>query len=138
MTASIEYNKLQLSPDTTDALREGLRVLIDTQNAVSRLVHNALPPESSAATPEQIRVYTLAMIVEVVELLNEYNWKPWKQPNDVDRAKIAAEMADILAFLGVLLIFAESYGVSVGSIAEQYAEKSKTNVDRFFHRVEGY
>lgn len=40
-----------------------------------------------------------ALIVEVTEVINEFNWKPWRKVHKkVERAKVVEEMADVLIF----------------------------------------
>lgn len=120
-------------------LAQGLKSLEDTQKLVSGMVSSALPPEGEVPSRDQIRTYFLATVVELVELMNELNWKPWKQSEkDIDVVKVADEFADILAFLGVILNYLHSCGVNTDTLAAQYARKSKVNIDRFNHRVEGY
>jgi hypothetical protein len=116
----------------------GLSVLLDTQGLVSGMVSNALP-HSGPPTRDQVRTYFLATMVELVELMNELNWKPWKRSErEPDVEKVADEFADILAFLGVILNYLKAYGIDPYTLAGQYARKSKINVDRFNGLVEGY
>lgn len=120
-------------------LGRGLQSLLDTQWLVSGMVDDALPHDGNPPSRDQVRTYFLAMIVELTELMNELNWKPWKKSEkQVDVEKVADEFADILAFLGVILNYLKNSGVDVHTLAAQYGRKSKVNIDRFNHLVEGY
>ena len=117
------------------ALTEGLESLIDTQTVVSGLVPGAVTPE---VTPAQIASYSLALIREVGELADELGWKPWKEQPERDLERIADEMADVLAFVGLLLIYVEHAGVSPTDLAQAYRSKSMRNIARFFGKEDGY
>lgn len=53
---------------------------------------------------EAMKENILALIVEASELLNELNWKVWKQKTKpIDRDKILGELADIMKFYCNLL-----------------------------------
>lgn len=47
-----------------------------------------------------VKENVLAAIVELTEVLNEVNWKPWKRNNlkKVDRDALLTEMTDVLQF----------------------------------------
>lgn len=120
-------------------LSQGLQTLLHTQKLVSGMVNDALPHGDQKPTRDQVRTYFLATIVEMVELMNELNWKPWKRSEkEVNVEKVADEFADILAFMGVILNYLKAEGIDVYTLAAQYGRKSKVNIDRFNGRVEGY
>lgn len=126
-----------LSEDGRDDLEDGLYALYYTQRSISDLSGKAVtlgePPSK-----DQIRTVFVALFVELGELVQELDWKPWKEPKQVDNAKIAGEFADILAFIGLLLVYFEGLGVDANKLAEAYLEKSKTNYARFTGQVDGY
>lgn len=76
----------------------------------------------------QIKEYSLALIVEVTEFLNEVNWRPWKKTQkDVDFTKLKEEFIDILHFvliLGLLL------GLDSTEIKKIYSKKMVINEKR--------
>lgn len=86
----------------------------------------------STPTPENIQTFVLAAIVELTEFIQELNWKPWKQINkEVDYDKVVSEFADVLAFIGTLLVLLDSMGVDPQQVAAAYIEKELINVERF-------
>lgn len=90
-------------------------------------------------TPDQIRTYFLALIVETVELMNELpGWKPWKKPKLMNPEYVMDEFADILAFLGVILNYLRELGIDPADLADAYARKTNINIARFNGEVEGY
>jgi dimeric dUTPase (all-alpha-NTP-PPase superfamily) len=114
-----------------DNLLSGLQTLVDVQKAVSGLV-DAVPNEGVEATPDQLRSVVLALHVELNELLQQLNWKPWKKTrNPVHPALVAGEFADILAFLGLLIIYLNRAGISVEDLTNAYADKTAVNIVRF-------
>ncbi len=126
-----------LSKEDVNRLENGLQVLARVQEQVSGMV-GAIPIEGKLATPDQVRTYFLALIRECSELLEEFNWKPWKKERAVDHGRASAEFADILAFLGIIIVYMRREGVLPGDLADAYAKKSSLNVSRFNGEVDGY
>lgn len=126
---------------TTDFLAEAIRILAETQAEVSDFVPGAT---NMPISPEQVRTYAFALISEVTELANAIGWKPWKQLGEIlepveGRERVIDEMADILAFLGLLMYYlTEGFGITPAEIADKYHAKSMTNVARFHGKIEGY
>src|SRR3972149_8482288 len=79
------------------ALAGGLAVLIENQSKVGVAF-----PGWVAGEPEYIRTTFLALVVEVVELLQEFDWRQWRGPRGLERPQAAGGVADILAFLGAV------------------------------------
>mgnify|MGYP000914070701 CR=1 FL=1 len=79
-------------------------------------------------TPEQwIQKETLAIISELAELLNEVNFKWWKNPRQVDTAAVKEELVDILHFfVGMCL----KMGMSSDELYEIYIKKNEENFKR--------
>jgi len=110
----------------------GLKSLSNVQIGVSDLV-GAIPSDGELPTGDQLRTYFLALMVETTELMNELNWKPWKKTQkEIDKPKVCDEFADILAFLGIITVYLESFGITSEELAAAYTKKSKVNVERFF------
>ena len=79
-------------------------------------------------TPEEwIQKQTLAMISELAELLDEVNFKWWKNPKPVDSAALKEELVDILHFFVSMCL---SAGMDAGELYEIYIEKNKENILR--------
>jgi len=92
----------------------------------------------SHITPhEWIQKDVLAMIAELGELLNEVNFKWWKNPKQIDQAAINEELIDVLHFFISMCIRA---GMSAEDVYRIYVEKNKENFDRQYgrSRKEGY
>ena len=70
---------------------------------------------------------TLAMISELAELLEEVNFKWWKNPHPLDRANIHEELSDILHFFVSMCIEA---GMSADDLYQTYARKNEENFRR--------
>lgn len=70
---------------------------------------------------------TLAMVSELAELLEEVNFKWWKNPHALNVANIREELSDILHFFISMCIEA---GMSADDLFAQYAGKNRENVRR--------
>lgn len=76
---------------------------------------------------EWIKMQTLAMISELSELLDEVNFKWWKNPKEIEPANIKEELVDILHFyVGMCL----RMGMTSTELYEIYLKKNKENFDR--------
>lgn len=91
-----------------------------------------------ALTPEVwIQRDVLAIIAELGELLDEVNFKWWKNPKEMDTAAIQEELVDVLHFFISMCIRA---GLTAESLYTIYMDKNKENFDRQYGRSqkEGY
>ncbi|MBR3382397.1 MAG: dUTPase [Clostridia bacterium] len=73
----------------------------------------------------------LAMISELAELLDEVNFKWWKNAKPVDEASLHGELVDILHFFVSMCIRA---GLDPDRLYEGYIAKNKENFDRQYGR----
>ncbi|HLW03161.1 MAG TPA: dUTPase [Ktedonobacterales bacterium] len=73
--------------------------------------------------------WTRAIVHECCELDDELNWKPWKNPADLDSTRQARlnEMADILHFLVQLAL---DQGLSADDLYQAYLAKNQENRSR--------
>ena len=84
-------------------------------------------------TPEEwIQKQTLAMISELAELLEEVNFKWWKNPHELNNANIREELSDILHFFISMCLEAgmtadDLYNVYVGKNKENHARQDGTS-----------
>ena len=115
-------------------LTEGLGMLALNQKVISQGDPECIPPEGQAPSKDAVRSYALALMIEVAEFTQELDWKPWKTKQLVDQERVADEFADILAFLGIILIYLDRMGISPSVLARAYNHKSKINIDRFISR----
>lgn len=74
-----------------------------------------------------IQKQTLAMMSELAELIDEVNFKWWKNPKPLDDEKIKYEIVDIFHFFMSMCITA---GMSADELYELYKNKNKENFDR--------
>jgi len=117
-----------------ERLAEGLRVLADTQ----RDVGSVEPAWVTDVNPEYVRTTFLALIVELSELLQEFNWKPWKAPREVNLDRMVDEFADVLAFLGYIIMWLGYMGADTGDLARGYRRKTAINYQRLSGKISGY
>lgn len=76
---------------------------------------------------EWLQKETLAIMDELSELMNEVNYKWWKNPKPLDEAAIKEELIDILHFWVSMCI---KMGMDAKDVLEIYLEKNKENFDR--------
>ena len=82
---------------------------------------------------EWIQRKTLAMLSELAELLDEVNFKWWKNPKPVDDDRIKSELVDILHFFVSMCLTA---GMDADELFCRYLEKNGENFDRQYGRSE--
>ena len=114
-------------------IARGLEVLARVQGEVGRAI-----PGWSEGEPEFIRTTFIALIKEVTELMDHFDWKQWKLATPFQPPLAAGEFADILAFLGYIVLFLGYRGVMPDDLAWAYAQKTRVNQERLAGRVEGY
>ena len=73
----------------------------------------------------------LACMDELTELLNELNWKWWKNPKTLDPDAIKGELVDVLHFFVSMCIRS---GMSAEDLYNGYIAKNKENFDRQYGR----
>lgn len=76
---------------------------------------------------EWVQKQTLAMISELSELLDEVNFKWWKNPKKVDEHAVKEEMVDILHFFVSMCL---SYNMDANELFQIYKDKNQENFDR--------
>ena len=84
------------------------------------------------STEEWLQKQTLAMISELAELLEEVNFKWWKNPHELSRENIHEELSDILHFFISMCIESgmtadDLYNVYVGKNKENHARQDGTS-----------
>jgi len=133
-----------LGPDlelaALEALSDGLGAMVSIQSVVSPELTPDLFVGDGELSKEGVAVVAAALQVELGEFINELDWKPWKK-HSVNREAVVEEFADIMAFLGLLMLHLEArYGIFVEDLADAYLTKSVKNVDRANGRSgeEGY
>lgn len=76
---------------------------------------------------EWIQKQTLAMLSEMAELLDEVNFKWWKNPKPVNRDAVCEELTDILHFFVSMCLKA---GMDAKELYGRYLKKNEENVKR--------
>ena len=85
------------------------------------------------STEEWMQKEILAMRSELSEVLDEVNFKWWKNKKPIDDNALRGELVDILHFFVSMCIRS---GMSADELFERYAEKNKENFDRQYGRSE--
>lgn len=76
---------------------------------------------------EWLQRQTLAMMSEMAELIDEVNFKWWKNPKPLDDEKIKYEIVDILHFFVSMCL---TSGMDSKELFDLYLNKNKENFDR--------
>lgn len=76
---------------------------------------------------EWIQKQTLAMLSEMAELLDEVNFKWWKNPKPVDKDAVQEELTDILHFFVSMCLRA---GMDAQGLYDRYVKKNAENFRR--------
>lgn len=82
---------------------------------------------------EWMQKEVLAMLSELSEVLDEVNFKWWKNKKPVDTEALQGELVDILHFFVSMCLHA---GLSAETLYEKYMTKNKENFDRQYGRSE--
>lgn len=85
------------------------------------------------STEEWMQKEVLAMLSELSEVLDEVNFKWWKNKKPLDMGALQGELVDILHFFVSMCIRA---GMDADKLFEGYVEKNKENFDRQYGRSE--
>jgi dimeric dUTPase (all-alpha-NTP-PPase superfamily) len=76
-------------------------------------------------SPDQwIQKEVLAMLSELAELLDEVNFKWWKNPKEINYENVKGELIDILHFFASMCI---KVGMDASEVYARYIEKNKEN-----------
>ncbi len=76
---------------------------------------------------EWIQRETLAMMSELSELIDEVNFKWWKNKKPVDVDRVREELVDVLHFFSSMCI---KSGMDADELFDRYMAKNKENFDR--------
>ncbi len=82
---------------------------------------------SGISQAEWIQKETLAMLSELSELIDEVNFKWWKNPKPVNEQAVKEELVDILHFFVSMCL---KMNMSAGELYDMYILKNKENFDR--------
>lgn len=101
-----------------------LQNMLDTDIQTRRKLDNI-------SREEWIQKEVLAMISELAELLDEVNFKWWKNKKEVDEAALKGELVDILHFFISMCLRS---GMDAQQLYDGYIAKNKENFDRQYGR----
>ena len=108
-----------------------LEVIFELQKALDTDIQER---RSLDYTMEQwLRMDVLAMVSELAELLDEVNFKWWKNEKPIDTEALHGELVDILHFFISMCIRA---GMDADKLYEGYIAKNRENFDRQYGRSE--
>ena len=105
--------------DKLDAIFE-LQEKFDQDVIKNRNLQNIKPEE-------WIQKQTLAIVSELAELLNEVNFKWWKNPKNLNNKNVKEELIDILHFF---VGMCNRVGMTSDELFQIYLEKNKENFKR--------
>lgn len=83
--------------------------------------------DKDLTTEKQIQRLTLAMISELSELIDEVNFKWWKNPKPVDSGALKGEIVDVFHFFVCMCIAAD---LNPSELFALYKEKNSENIAR--------
>lgn len=92
----------------------------DTQLVQTRGLHDI-------SMEQWIQKETLAMLSELAELIDEVNFKWWKNEKPVDTGKVKDELVDLLHFFVSMCL---KTGMTADELHQRYLDKNKENFDR--------
>ena len=71
--------------------------------------------------------YSLGLFMEVAELVDSMNWKPWRgQP--LDRENLKREMIDVLFFVHHI---ARNHNITPEELRDKFKQVMKNNINRY-------
>lgn len=103
-----------------------LEHMLSIQQTLNEYIITKHGLEGISAT-EWIQKHTLAMLSELAELLDEVNFKWWKNAKPVDEHALKEELVDILHFF---LSMCLSAGLDAEQMYRIYLEKNAENIAR--------
>ena len=106
---------------------------LESMLAVQRELNEAIIKKrglEGISQSEWLQKHTLAMVSELAELLDEVNFKWWKNPKPLDEPALKEELVDILHFF---LSMCLASGMDAEEMYQIYLKKNEEN----FKRQEG-
>lgn len=76
---------------------------------------------------EWVQKECIALFTELSEVLEEVNWKWWKNKKEVDYDKVKEELIDVFHFFMSLCL---KLGMGADELFDRYMAKNKENFDR--------
>lgn len=104
---------------------DNLQFMLERQKEFDKLLQ--ISNRTPVTETERFKIYTLSTIVELSEMLQETNWKPWKKYKEFDINKVRLEFIDSLCFM---LHIANILKINSKDITELYCYKRNINIKR--------
>ena len=101
--------------------------IFSMQAALDGFIAKSRNLENKYSKSEWLQKKSLALIDEVTELLNEINYKWWKNEKPINDGAVKEELCDILHFFVSMCLDA---GMSADELHKIYLEKNKENIAR--------
>ena len=79
---------------------------------------------SGISLDEWVQKGVIALIAELIEVVNEVNYKWWKNPFEIDKSKLKEEMIDVLHFY---ISTCMKIGITPDEVLELYKAKTTEN-----------
>lgn len=107
-------------------MQDRLKTLFEMQESFDRYVkENRKLPDYSK--DEWVQKECIALFTELSEVLEEVNWKWWKNKKEVDYDKVKEELIDVFHFFMSLCL---KLGMGADELFDRYMAKNKENFDR--------
>ena len=107
-------------------MQDKLQIIFDMQKSLNDEIRTKRGLDNFTKE-EWMQKETLAMLSEMAELIDEVNFKWWKNPKPVDEEKVKYELVDILHFFVSMCLI---YDMDAQELFEKYINKNKENFDR--------
>lgn len=104
-----------------------LEQIFERQAAFDQQLTQTRPETRGFSREEWIQKETLAMMDELGELINEVNYKWWKNPQPVDEQRVKEELVDVLHFLVSMCL---KMDMDAQELCRRYLAKNQENFDR--------
>lgn len=111
-----------------------LQAMLEMQRELQEIMppHRPFPSDVPEILMSQVRMNVLALISELMEMLDETGWKPWASSNHINAEAYKAEIVDAWHFLMNLMILG---GMTADDLHAGYLAKHAKNRAR---QEEGY
>ena len=111
-------------------MQDKLQIIFDMQRSLNDEIKKKRGL-NNITKEEWMQKQTLAMLSEMAELIDEVNFKWWKNPKPVDEEKVKYELVDIMHFFVSMCLI---YNMDAEELFKKYINKNKENYDRQYGR----
>ena len=122
---AISLKTILNSGENMDQSKDKLETIFEMQESLNTFITNSR--KINFSKEEWIQKRALALIEEVMEVLNEVNYKWWKNPKERNDDDLKEELVDVLHFFIGMCIDA---GMTAEEMYQIYLKKNKENFDR--------